>query len=59
MRHDQDDDDAFDKNGILKDGRRYRIPLRMMDSLQRAVHDHAAARREVRILDAPLTSRAL
>lgn len=54
MDHYQDDDDAFDENGILKDGKRYRIPLRMMDSLQRAVHDHAAARQAVRIIDAPL-----
>jgi len=43
MRHDQDEEeDVFDENGILKDGKTYHVPMRMMDSLQRAVHDHAA-----------------
>jgi hypothetical protein len=40
QRH--DDDDAFDERGILKDGRSYRVPLRMMDSMQRDVARHAA-----------------
>jgi hypothetical protein len=37
-RHDDDDDDV----SILKDGERMRIPLRMMDSLQRDVAQHFA-----------------
>ena len=54
MRHDQDEeDDVFDENGILKDGKTYHVPMRMMDSLQRAIHDHAQ-RVKVRIHDAPL-----
>jgi hypothetical protein len=40
QRH--DDDDAFDERGILKDGRSYRVPLRMMDSMQRDIARHAA-----------------
>ena len=40
--HDHDDylddeDDDFDERGILKDGRRVRVPLHMMDSVQRSV----------------------
>src|SRR5580658_1684162 len=33
--NDEDDDDAFDENGTLKDGRTYRVPLRMMDATDR------------------------
>jgi hypothetical protein len=40
QRH--DDDDAFDERGILKDGRSYRVPLRMMDAMQRDVARHGA-----------------
>ena len=37
MRRRYDDDDAFDENGVLKDGHRIRVPLMMMDSVQQAV----------------------
>jgi hypothetical protein len=48
MNYDQDEEDAFDENGVLKDGRSFRVPL-----MQRAIHDHAQ-RVKVRIHDAPL-----
>ena len=51
---DDDDDDAFDENGVLKDGHSYRVPMKMLDSLQKEIHDHTAAFRKVRIIDAPL-----
>jgi hypothetical protein len=35
-----DDDDAFDANGLLKDGHRVRVPMTLMDSLQRELGDH-------------------
>jgi len=54
MDYDQDDDDAFDENGVLKDGHSYRVPMKMLDSLQKEIHDHTAAFRKVRIIDAPL-----
>ena len=54
MNYDQDEEDAFDENGVLKDGHSYRVPMRMLDSLQRAVHEHVAGRQKVRIHDAPL-----
>jgi hypothetical protein len=38
--HADDDDDAFDENGILRDGARWRVPMRMMDSFQRDVAKH-------------------
>jgi hypothetical protein len=38
MKHPHDDED-FDERGVLRDGRRVRVPLMMMDSLQRAIHD--------------------
>ena len=47
-RYDDDDDDAFDENGLLKDGRRMRVSMMMRDStsdVQRAVAEDAAARR--------------
>ena len=28
-----DDDEAFDENGVLRDGARHRVPLQMRDSL--------------------------
>jgi hypothetical protein len=37
-----DEDDAFDENGLLRDGARYRIPVRLMDSFQRNVRKHFA-----------------
>jgi hypothetical protein len=40
-QRDDDDDDAFE-NGVLKDGGRYRVPMRAMDSLQRDVARHFA-----------------
>ena len=47
-RYDDDDGDAFDERGLLKDGRRVRVPLMMRDGmspLQRSVAEDAAARR--------------
>ena len=32
-----DDDDAFDSNGILKDGRTFKVPTRMLDGYQRDI----------------------
>jgi len=40
--HDDDDDNPVDKNGVLKDGARVRVPLYLMDSTQRAVAANAA-----------------
>ena len=31
------DDDPFDERGVLRDGKTYRTPMYMMDSLQRAI----------------------
>ena len=47
-RRDANDDNDFDERGILKDGRRLRVPLMMMDGLddvERAIMLDAAARR--------------
>ena len=55
--HDEEDDDVFDDLGLLKDGKRWRVSLRMTDSLQfghrpgfvtdvRAASDREAAYRE-------------
>jgi hypothetical protein len=38
QRH--DDDDNFDERGCLKDGHRFRVPVKMMDSYQRDVVQH-------------------
>ena len=38
-RYDDDDDRDFDAHGILRDGGRWRVPTRMMDSIQRQVAD--------------------
>jgi hypothetical protein len=49
-----EDDDAFDERGILKDGHRFRVEHRMLDSLQRSVAQHAHQRDStgpVRIVD--------
>jgi hypothetical protein len=35
-----DEDDDFDERGILKDRRRVRVPLHMMDSMQRDIGSH-------------------
>ena len=42
MRHDRhiDDDDAFDENGIIKDGRSIHTPMYLMDSTQRSIALH-------------------
>jgi hypothetical protein len=37
MRHEDDD---FDENGVLKDGHSFRVPIRMMDSMQRSIAKH-------------------
>ena len=47
-RRDANDDNDFDERGVLKDGRRLRVPLMMMDGLddvERAIVLDAAARR--------------
>jgi hypothetical protein len=45
-KHD-DEDEAFDENGLLRDGHMYKVPLRFCDSLSKAVaahvHDQHAA----------------
>ena len=38
----EDKDEAFDKNGILKDGGRYRVDVRMCDAMSKDVAKHAA-----------------
>jgi hypothetical protein len=38
----EDDTDDFDDDGILKDSHSVRVPLRFMDSVQRAIHLDAA-----------------
>jgi hypothetical protein len=46
-RHDDDDDDAFDERGLLKDRHTTRVPLMMRDGMspiQRAVMEDKAAR---------------
>ncbi len=40
QRHDLDDNDAYDENGSLKDGHALVVPLRMMDAMQKDVHEH-------------------
>jgi len=40
QRHDIDDEDAYDENGILKDGHALVVPLRMMDAMQKDIHEH-------------------
>ena len=40
QRHDLDDNHAYDENGILKDGHALRVPLRMMDAMQKDVYEH-------------------
>jgi hypothetical protein len=35
--------DALDERGLLRDGRRVRVPMQAMDSLSRAVAEHYAA----------------
>jgi hypothetical protein len=43
MRRHEDDDD-FDENGLLKDGRTFHVPIKMMDSYQRDVARHFGKR---------------
>jgi hypothetical protein len=38
-RYNDDYEDAFDERGILRDGRRVRVPMQFMDSMQRAVRE--------------------
>jgi|ERR1019366_5313085 hypothetical protein len=40
-----DDDDDFDENGVLRDGRSIHVPLMMCDSIQREVARHGLATR--------------
>ncbi len=41
QRHDLDDEvAAYDEKGILKDGHALVVPLRMMDAMQKDVHEH-------------------
>ena len=66
-RYDDDafDDDAFDENGVLRDGRRVRVPMMMRDGLsevQRAVSADAEARgtsAEMRMVDEHRAARGL
>jgi hypothetical protein len=39
---DEDDGDIFDERGLLRDGARWRVPMRMMDAMQRAAAAGAA-----------------
>jgi hypothetical protein len=36
------DEEIFDEGGILRDGARWRVPMRMMDSMQRDLDQHFA-----------------
>jgi hypothetical protein len=47
-----DDDDAFDERGILKDGRTFPVPQRMLDSYQRDIAKHFNRPRRPFITDA-------
>jgi hypothetical protein len=47
-----DDDDAFDSNGILKDGRTFKVPTRMLDGYQRDIPQHFNRPRRPFITDA-------
>lgn len=39
MKHDdEDDDDVFDEDGILLDGKGVRCPVQFMDTVQRAIY---------------------
>src|SRR5262245_49733895 len=52
-RNRDDEDDAFDENGVVKDGRSLRVPLTMMDSMQRAVAErgrHADDKRRRKVV---------
>lgn len=40
MRRRDDDSDEFDERGVLKDGRRMRVPMSAMDGLPREVARH-------------------
>jgi hypothetical protein len=40
-KRDDEDDDAFE-NGVLKDGKTWHVPFRMLDSMQRDVAKHFA-----------------
>jgi hypothetical protein len=42
MSYEDDDDDAFDERGVLRDGHRFRVPLMMQDAMQRDIASHAA-----------------
>jgi len=42
-----DDDDAFDERGVIRDGYGVRVPLFMMDSMQKAVRADARRRKAV------------
>ena len=37
-----DDYDAFDERGVLRDGKRWTVPMSFMDSMQRSVAQHFA-----------------
>ena len=45
-QHNQDDDEVFDKRGLIRDGQRLRFPMFAMDSIQKAI-----ARSNVRVTD--------
>jgi hypothetical protein len=51
MRYDDDDDDAFDANGLLKDGRSTRVTMRdSLTPLQQAIAEARASR--INVVDA-------
>src|SRR5262249_52635678 len=46
-RRPADDDDAFDERGVIRDGYGMRVPLYLMDSMQRAIAVDARRRRKI------------
>jgi hypothetical protein len=52
---DDEDDDHFDANGILRDGHRYRVAMNFCDNLQRSVAAHFAS---ARVVDSEQFNRA-
>lgn len=48
IKTEDDDDDPFDEKGILKDGRRFRVPMHMADSVQREIAAHARRQSQIR-----------
>jgi hypothetical protein len=51
MKRYDDEDDPFDERGVLKDGRRLRVPMSAMDGVQRAIAADLARRVRLRFAD--------